>query len=160
MVTLVGAAPAQDLLRAELPTPPGENHGAAIAELKSGALLACWYSGKHEEDASVRILCARSQTDGATWSPAWTAVAPRDRAVGAAAPDKSLGNVTLTVTPDGRVWMIHGVIQSRVLPVIGETCRNWACGRIDARVSDDERPHLVARPRGSSTSTARCPARS
>jgi hypothetical protein len=63
---------------------------------------------------------------------------PGDQADGAAAPDKSLGNVTLTVTRGGRVWMIHGVIQSRVFPVVGETCRNWSCGRIDARVSDDE----------------------
>jgi predicted neuraminidase len=125
------------IVRADIPAPPGENHGAAIAELPSGALLACWYSGKHEEDASVRILCSRSETGGAVWSAPWTAVEPRDRAIGAAAPAKSLGNVTLTVTPDGRVWMIHGVIQSRLLPIIGETCRNWACGRIDARVSAD-----------------------
>ena len=144
-LVLAGVAPAQaqpaappGIVRADIPAPPGENHGAAIAELRSGALLACWYSGKHEEDASVRILCARSETDGATWSAPWTAVAAGDRAVGAAAPAKSLGNVTLTLTPDGRVWMIHGVIQSRKLPILGETCRNWACGRIDARVSADE----------------------
>ncbi|HWF78557.1 MAG TPA: exo-alpha-sialidase [Caulobacteraceae bacterium] len=131
------AAAPPGIVRADIPAPPGENHGAAIAQLPSGALLACWYSGKHEEDRSVRILCARSQTDGAAWSAPWTAVAPGDRAIGAAAPAKSLGNVTLTVTPDGRVWMVHGVIQSRPLPIIGETCRNWACGRIDARVSAD-----------------------
>ena len=126
------------IVRADIPAPPGENHGAAIAELRSGTLLACWYSGKHEEDRSVRILCARSDADGAAWSQPWTAVAPGDRASGAAAPAKSLGNVTLTALPDGRVWMIHGVIQSRPLPIVGETCRNWACGRIDARVSADE----------------------
>ena len=126
-------------MRAEIPAPAGmENHGAAIAQLKSGALLSCWYSGKHEEDRSVRILCSTSQDDGATWSAPRTAVAPGDRAIGAAAPAKSLGNVTLTVTPDGRVWMANGVIQSRRLPLIGETCRNWACGRIDARASADE----------------------
>lgn len=141
-ILLIGAAARagpSGILRAEIPAPAGmENHGAAIARLKSGALLACWYSGKHEEDRSVRILCARSETDGASWSPPWTTVAPGDRAVGAAGPAKSLGNVTLTVLPDGRVWMVHGVIQSRRLPLIGETCRNWACGRIDARVSADE----------------------
>jgi predicted neuraminidase len=127
------------LTRAEVPSPTGqENHGAAIAELASGALLVCWYSGAHEEDRSVRIVCAKGSNDGASWSEPWTAVAPGDRATGAAGPDKSLGNVTLTVTPDGRVWMIHGVIQSRVWPLIGEVCRNWACGRIDARVSSDE----------------------
>ena len=133
------APPAADITRATIPAPGGmENHGAAIAELPSGALLACWYSGLHEEDRSVRILCSRGSNDGASWSPPWTAVAPGDEAVGASAPDKSLGNVTLTVTPDGRVWMAHGVIQSRMWPIIGETCRNWACGRIDARVSADE----------------------
>jgi predicted neuraminidase len=134
------AAPARPALqRAEIPAPAGmENHGAAIAELPSGALLACWYSGAHEEDRSVRILCSRSSDGGASWSPPWTAVAPGDRAAGAQAPDKSLGNVTLTATPDGRVWMVHGVIQSRPWPLIGETCHNWACGRIDARVSADE----------------------
>ena len=128
-----------DLTRATLPAPAGmENHGPAIAELPSGALLACWYSGLHEEDRSVRILCSRGSSDGATWSAPWTAVAPGDRAIGALDRNKSLGNVTLTVTPDGRVWMVHGVIQSRVWPLIGEVCRNWVCGRIDARVSDDE----------------------
>src|ERR1700722_11679047 len=131
------AAPA--VFRAEVPAPAaGENHGAAIAELPSGALLVCWYSGEHEEDVSVRILCSRGNNGGSAWSAPWTAVAPGDRAVGAEAPNKSLGNVTLTVTPDGRVWMVHGVIQSRLLPVIGEVCHNWVCGRIDARVSDDE----------------------
>ena len=122
-----------------IPTPAGTaNHGAAIAELPSGALLACWFSGLHEEDRSVRILCSRGTSDGSSWSAPWTAVAPGDRADGAAAPDKSLGNVTLTVPADGRVWMIHGVIQSNVWPIVGETCRNWLCGRIDARVSSDE----------------------
>jgi predicted neuraminidase len=133
------AAPAPQLTRAEVPAPAGmENHGAAIAELPSGALLVCWYSGLHEEDRSVRILCSRGASDGGSWSAPWTAVAAGDRAIGAAAPNKSLGNVTLTVTPDGRVWMVHGVIQSRVLPIVGEVCRNWVCGRIDARVSADE----------------------
>ncbi|HEY1753446.1 MAG TPA: exo-alpha-sialidase [Caulobacteraceae bacterium] len=139
MVLLGAAAPAAEITRAEVPSPAGmENHGAAIAELPSGALLVCWYSGLHEEDRSVRILCSRGSPDAAEWSPAWTAVAPGDQAVGARAPNKSLGNVTLTVTPDGRVWMVHGVIQSRRLPVIGEVCHNWVCGRIDARVSADE----------------------
>lgn len=133
------AALVPEIARAEVPSPAGmENHGAAIAETRSGALLVCWYSGLHEEDRSVRILCARGTSDGAAWSAPWTAVAPGDEAIGAAAPDKSLGNVTLTVTPDGRVWMIHGVIQSRIWPIIGEVCHNWVCGRIDARVSADE----------------------
>jgi len=128
-----------DFQRVALPAPAGQtNHGAAIAELASGALLACWYSGAHEEGRDVRILCSRGTADGARWSPPWTAVAPRDRAEDAAAPAKSLGNVTLTATPDGRIWMIHGLIQSRVRPVVGETCTGWACGRIDARVSSDE----------------------
>lgn len=138
MATGASGAP-RDILRTEIPAPAvKENHGAAIAQLKSGALLACWYSGKHEEDRSVRILCSRSATDGASWSPPWTAVPPGDRAVGAAGPDKSLGNVTLTVLPNGRVWMVHGVIQSHIWPIVGEICRNWACGRTDARVSTDE----------------------
>jgi predicted neuraminidase len=133
------AASANDLTRAAIPAPTaGVNHGAAIAELASGALLVCWYSGAHEEDRSVRILCSRGTSEGSAWSRPWTAVAPGDEARGAAAPAKSLGNVTLTVLPDGRVWMVYGVIQSRIWPILGETCRNWACGRIDARASTDE----------------------
>jgi hypothetical protein len=136
---VAASAQAPGLSHADLPAPAGmENHGAAIAELKPGVLLACWYSGRHEEDRSVRILCSQIDADDVAWSPPWTAVAPGERAIGARAPAKSLGNVTLTVTPDGRVWMIYGVIQSRRWPLIGETCRNWACGRIDARVSADE----------------------
>jgi predicted neuraminidase len=141
LCAVAGAAaqPSPEITRASLPTPPGTvNHGAAIAELPSGALLACWFSGLHEEDRSVRILCARGSSDGSVWSAPWTAVAPGDRAIGAEGPDKSLGNVTLTVAPDGRVWMVHGVIQSRIWPLIGEVCHNWVCGRIDARVSADE----------------------
>jgi hypothetical protein len=132
-------ARAADYARAVVPAPAvGENHGAAVAALPSGGWLVCWYSGAHEEDRSVRILCSRGSPDGVRWSEPWTAVAPGDQAAGARAPNKSLGNVTLTVAPDGRVWMIHGVIQSRRWPLVGEVCRNWACGRIDARVSADD----------------------
>lgn len=138
VATVAGRA-APSTTRAEIPAPAvGENHGAAIAELPSGALLVCWYSGDHEEDVSVRILCSRGSNDGVSWSEPWTGVAPGDKAVGAAAANKSLGNVTLTVTPDGRVWMVHGVIQSRPMPLVGNICKNWVCGRIDARVSSDE----------------------
>src|SRR5580658_7243321 len=78
------AAVAAPIFRAEIPAPAvGENHGAAIAELASGALLVCWYSGDHEEDVSVRILCSRGANDGTAWSAPWTAVAPGDRANGA-----------------------------------------------------------------------------
>jgi hypothetical protein len=130
---------AAPIFRAELPAPAaGENHGAAIAELASGALLVCWYSGDHEEDLSVRILCSRGTGDGSNWSAPWTAVAPGDQAIGAADRNKSLGNVTLTVAPDGRIWMVHGVIQSRTWPMVGNICKNWVCGRIDARVSANE----------------------
>jgi hypothetical protein len=133
------SAAAAPLFRAEVPAPAvGENHGAAIAELASGALLVCWYSGEHEEGLSVRILCSRGTGDGASWSAPWTGVAPGDRAIGMTEPNKSLGNVTLTVAPDGRVWMVHGVIQSRTWPMVGNVCKNWVCGRIDARVSADE----------------------
>ena len=139
LALLTSRALAADLGRAELPAPAGlENHGAAIAEMKSGALLVCWYSGKTEEGRDVRILCSRGSSDGATWSRPWTAIGPAERAIGAERPNKSLGNVTLTVTPDGRVWMVYGVIQSRMWPIIGEVCKNWVCGRIDARVSADE----------------------
>src|SRR5450631_3829193 len=142
LLSLLGPLSARagpELFRADIPAPAvGENHGAAIAELPSGALLVCWYSGTHEEDVSVRILCSRGTSDGASWSAPWTAVGPGDQAVGASAPNKSLGNVTLTVTPDSRVWMVHGVIQRRELPLIGNICKNWVCGRIDARVSADE----------------------
>jgi predicted neuraminidase len=144
LITALGSAalataPLPALFRAEVPAPAGmANHGAAIAELASGALLVCWFSGLHEEDRSVRILCSRGSDDGAVWSRPWMAVGPGERAAGAAAPNKSLGNVTLTVTPDGRVWMVYGVIQSRLWPVVGEVCHNWVCGRIDARVSGDE----------------------
>jgi hypothetical protein len=34
--------------------------------------------------------------------------------------------------------MIHGVIQRWTLPLIGNVCVNWYCGRVDARISLDE----------------------
>jgi predicted neuraminidase len=33
--------------------------------------------------------------------------------------------------------MIHGVIQRWHVPVLGNLCTNWRCGRVDARVSSD-----------------------
>jgi hypothetical protein len=139
--SVLTAAPAATagIFRADIPAPAvPENHGQAIAQMRSGALLVCWYSGLHEEDRSVRILCSRGTEDGSRWSRPWVAVAQQEQAIGAEAPNKSLGNVTLTVTPDGLVWMVYGVIQSRIWPIIGQVCTNWVCGRIDARVSADE----------------------
>ncbi len=127
--------------RSEVPAPPGRvNHGPGLAELPSGELLLCWYSGSSEANADARILCSSSADRGASWASPWTAVGPGDRAAGAREANKSLGNVVLFAegAPHaGRLWMVHGVVQRRRVPVLGDLCRNWRCGRVDARLSDD-----------------------
>jgi predicted neuraminidase len=137
---LAGPAAAADAPppRPTLPeVPRGQvNHAPGLVELATGDLLLCWYSGSNEAARDVRILCARSGDHGATWGPAYLAVGPGGRAAGAREANKSLGNVVLHAEAD-RVWMIHGVIQRWDVPPFGNLCLNWACGRVDARVSLD-----------------------
>ena len=128
------------LARSELPAPPGRvNHGPGLAELPTGELLLCWYSGRSEAGTDVRILCSRSAERGAGgWSLPEVAVGPDDKAAAAQAANKSLGNVVLFADArHGRLWMVHGVIQRWEVPVLGNLCRTWRCGRVDVRVSAD-----------------------
>ncbi len=124
--------------QSELPAPVGINHGQAVVELPSKDLLACWYSGATERGRDARILCSRSRDQGRDWSTPRAAVAPDEQATGARAANKSVGNVTLTLDARARLWMIYGVVQRRDVPVIGDVCKSWGCGRIDAQVSLDE----------------------
>lgn len=122
-----------------LPAPTDQtNHGAAIVGTAGGRLLACWYSGSSEANADSRILCSASQDSGRTWTAPSVAVERGEQAIGARAPNKSVGNVTLHHDGAGRLWMIYGVIQRWDWPVIGNLCRNWLCGRVDAKVSQDQ----------------------
>ncbi|HXP97952.1 MAG TPA: exo-alpha-sialidase [Telmatospirillum sp.] len=114
------------------------NHGPGLVELPFGGLLACWYAGTTEANADSRILCSASDDGGRTWSPSRIVVAAGDQAVGADAPNKSLGNVTLYHDRSGRLWMIYGVIERWDWPIIGNLCRNWLCGRVDAMISLDQ----------------------
>jgi hypothetical protein len=122
-----GAPPALSYL----PAPAHQvNHGAGLVRLRSGDLLACWYSGPAEADPDVAILCAEGR--GAAWA------APRVAAPARFAPDiKSLGNVALARDRSGRLVMIFGVVRSRRAFGV-QLCRSWACGRIEASVSSDE----------------------
>ena len=120
-----------------LPAPPGINHGAGLAWLGGRDLLACWYSGRSEAGPDAVILCARSHDLGDDWASPVRVSTPHERAVGASAPAKSVGNVVLARDASGRLVMVAGEIQSR--RVLGmETCRTWRCGRIDFRISPDE----------------------
>ncbi|MTJ83957.1 MAG: hypothetical protein F8N37_23470 [Telmatospirillum sp.] len=121
-----------------LPAPEdGVNHGPGLIALPDGRLLACWYSGSAEADADVRILCSDSADGGDQWSPSVVAVGPGGQAAGAASPNKSVGNATLLLDGRGTLWLIYGVIRRWDWPVIGTLCRNWRCGRVDARPSPD-----------------------
>ena len=114
------------------------NHGPGLVEQPSGDLLACWYSATTEANADGRILCASSDDQGRQWTVPQVAVAPGEQAIGAEAPNKALGNVTLHYDRSGRLWMIYGVIQRWDWPIIGNLCRNWLCGRVDAKISIDQ----------------------
>jgi predicted neuraminidase len=130
-----GAPPA----RAEVAAPSDGrvNHAPGLVELPSGALLVCWYSASSEAGADARILCSRSADRGISWRSPKLAVGPGDQAAGAREPNKSVGNVVLHADASGRAWMIHGVIQRRHVPLLGNLCLNWRCGRVDGRLSLD-----------------------
>jgi predicted neuraminidase len=122
----------------QLPAPPENiNHGPAIAELAAGEFLACWYSGSSEGGPNSEILCSRSIDGGASWLQPTVAVRPGEKALGADEPNKSVGNVVLYNDRSGRLWMVYGVIQRWQLPLVGNICTNWRCGRVDAKVSED-----------------------
>ncbi len=128
-----------DLVRSELPAPLRQvNHAPGLTELPTGALLLCWYSGSSEANPDTRILCSRSTDRGATWSVPAVAVGAGERAAGAREVNKSLGNVVLFADArHDRLWMIHGVIQRWDLPILGNLCLSWRCGRVDVRMSAD-----------------------
>jgi predicted neuraminidase len=121
-----------------LPAPEAmTNHGPGLIALPSGALMACWYSGTTEANVDSRILCSGSDDGGETWTAPRVAVAAGEQALGAEAANKALGNVTLHHDSAGRLWMIYGVIQRWDWPLLGNVCRNWLCGRVDAKISLD-----------------------
>jgi hypothetical protein len=82
--------------RSWLPTPADRiNHAPGFAELPSGRLLACWYFGTTEVNVDTVIPCASSNNSGTTWSAPRQVAGPGERAIGAAASNKSLGNIAL-----------------------------------------------------------------
>jgi hypothetical protein len=129
----------RSIARSEPPAPLGRvNHAPGLAELPSGALVLCWYSGSSEASPDTQILCSRNTDHGAAWSVPEVAVQPGEQAAGARDINKSLGNVVLFADArHDRLWMIHGVIQRWRVPVLGNLCLNWRCGRVDARVAAD-----------------------
>jgi hypothetical protein len=120
-----------------LPSPPGVNHGGGLLWLGGDRLLACWYSGRSEAGRDAVIACARSDDGGARWAGPQVVSQPRQRALLAGAPAKSVGNVVLARDASGRLVMFSGEVQSRRRLGI-ETCRSWRCGRIDFRLSADD----------------------
>ncbi len=140
-VCLSAAAPAAPPMIFEglIPAPDGQtNHAPGLVGLADGELLSCWYSGTTEANADSRILCANSADHGHRWTAPRVVVDRGEQALGARAPNKSVGNVTLHFGSDGRLWLIYGVIQRWDWPLIGNVCRNWLCGRVDAKVSLDQ----------------------
>jgi hypothetical protein len=130
---------AELLQQSWLPVPAGRfNHAPGIVELPSGQFLGCWDSGSFEANPDVVILCSTSGDAGKTWSAPRQVAGPGEQALGAAAPNKSLGNVALYEDTAGRLWMINGVIQRWTVPLLGNICKSWYCGRVDARVSLDQ----------------------
>jgi hypothetical protein len=120
-----------------LEAPAQVNHGAGLLALRSGALLACWYSGASEAGPDSAIVCARSERAEAAWSRTWRVSTPGERDRLGARPAKSVGNVALAREPGGRLVMIQGEVESRRVAGV-ETCKGWPCGRIAFRVSLDE----------------------
>ncbi|HIJ39428.1 MAG TPA: hypothetical protein HPP80_11095 [Rhodospirillaceae bacterium] len=108
-----------------------------MIEAPDGILTLCWYSGSSEANADSRVLCSNSNDKGETWSQPRVVVDRDEQALGAAEPNKAVGNVTLFYDQAGRLWIIYGVIQRWNWPLLGTVCRNWLCGRVDAKFSLD-----------------------
>lgn len=139
LVALVPPARAAMFERATLPAPAGRvNHAPGLIELKDGELLACWYSGSTEANADSEILCAQSADAGLGWTAPRRVAGPGEKALGAREANKSLGNVALARDGAGRIWLFNGAIQRWEVPLLGNLCLNWSCGRVDARLSTDE----------------------
>jgi predicted neuraminidase len=79
-------------------------HGATIAELPDGRLIAAWYEGSYELDKRSAIVMSTS------YSPGWSWTAPR---VAAAMPGLAVGNPVLFVTPQGDVLLFFVIVYGR-----------------------------------------------
>lgn len=113
------------------------NHAPAIVALGKGALLACWYSGSGERNRDTVVRCTRSDDHGAHWAAPEIVVKAQETPRFATAPDKAVGNAVLARDAAGRTFLFYGVVQSRKLAGI-ETCRNWACGAVNFKISGDD----------------------
>lgn len=103
------------------------NHGATLAELPEGKTLVCWYAGSREGGPDVQIYCSQKDKTSTVWSKPAVAVAAGERASGAWLKNKTVGNPSLFLDPQGVLWLFYTSIQ------IG----GWAGGKVDYKVSKD-----------------------
>lgn len=77
-------------------------HCASLCELPDGDLLAVWYAGQREGLPDSALLQARYSVADSQWTAPETIVDT---------PGLSDGNAILFTTPQGRLWLLHTVIQ-------------------------------------------------
>jgi predicted neuraminidase len=89
-------------------------HGATIAELPGGRLVAAWYEGRYELDEKSVIMMSTSCSPGQSWTT------PK---VVAAMPGLAVGNPVVFVTPQGDVLLFFVIVYGRT----------WTSSRIAVR---------------------------
>jgi predicted neuraminidase len=103
------------------------NHAAAIVELPNQKLMACWYAGSREGGGDVQIYCAKKDVLSASWDVPTVVVPANDKTKGSWMKNKTVGNPTLFLDPEGILWMFYTSVQ------IG----GWAGGKVDYKISKD-----------------------
>jgi predicted neuraminidase len=84
-------------------------HGAALAELGNGDLIAAWYGGTDEMSADVAIFAATKDHRSGRWSPPHTIEDRRSAARALGINVKSVGNPVLFADARG-VWLFYVAI--------------------------------------------------
>lgn len=128
---LIVTTGAESAYRASFVSAPGNfaaNHGASIAELGNGSLLACWYAGEQELAADVQIYCSRNGGDGQIWSKPLPVVRVGESTLSSWFANTTLGNTALHVGADGTVWLFYNA--ARVF-------RGWSATHVAHKFSKD-----------------------
>jgi len=103
-------------------------HCSTVVELPSGDLLAAWYAGSGEAKRDVAVVSSRRRVDEESWGPLQ---------VVSDTPGKPEGNCVLFLAPDGKLWIVFGVMHGKLEGPHGPGVR-WVTCDVRSKTSSDE----------------------
>ncbi len=103
-------------------------HCSSIVELPSGDLLAAWYAGSGEARPDVAVVSSRKPVGSDSWEPV---------EVISDTPGKPEGNCVLFMMPDGKLWIVFGVMHGKLEGPPGPGVR-WETCDVRSKTSEDE----------------------